>query len=1047
MSRTKWYQKPVYLLVALTLALSLGLVALPMAGTVEAQPGVTYYVNATGGDDSRTAEEAKNPGTPWLTIQHAIGTVPDESTINVAAGTYNENVNVNKQVTINGAGAATTIVTAANSQDHVLEVTADGASITNLAATGANYPSYTYRDKSGIFAKKASGTISSVTISGVTASGNNIGIYLDHASGSTVTGCTATNNILRGIYLKWSDGNTISSNNASSNDVTGSWASTQSWAGIGIYLEYSCNNQLTGNTANSNKGGGSNSGIGIYLGKPGATDVCSVLTGNTANENACLSNMEMSGIGILLWQAGGTASDHTVLTGNTANANIYNGTGKEKSGSGIVHYQTHYADVTGNTVNGNQGNGYYSEGAIGNFVHDNVVTGNTATGNEYGFHLCNDRSNYSSNTITGNTDTGIYGRAYGGMSLTGTVLRANNISGNALFGASFTSWSVDDRLDAECNWWGHVTGPAHTSNPHGGSENAVSDNVDFMPWYATATTTPTTQYVSVDHAFASIIAYSDTIQGGIDAAVAGDTVNVAAGTYNETPQLKGTTASDISIIGENKATTFITGGICFAADYSGLKVQNFSITGNGFLDTETYEATVSCHWPGHYAVTNLEFSDCVFDGQGYDDGEGGRCGVVIKRLGGVIKFESCEFKNYRGWATLDVNDGSGGGALAVTSYTLSNNNVHDNWGSCALRGKSGERTDTVTVEGNTFDSNGNSASNSWAALEINEADSVTVSNNTINDTEAGSWGDGQALQFWNIVTIDIYGNHIINNAQGIYIFSDGVGGTWCGSYGCPVPDGSISFNNISGNADYGLKLDAAATGGPLDAENNWWGHASGPHHPTLNPDGSGNEVSDNVDFEPWLGAEVKEADTGTGADASAETANASAQATGGDETTTVAVAEYVGEPTGMDPGFAADGVFVDVHVSGTLPSQLAIEIACPGADCSGTVMRWFDGTAWQDVDPQVVTNGTVKATLNDVDSTPLISQLTGTPFAAGSPPVLPPPPPPPPSPPPPTPTPGAVGGTAYPPNKLAILAPWLALFAAMVAGTSVLLLRRRRAQI
>jgi len=38
----------------------------------------------------------------------------------------------------------------------------------------------------------------------------------------------------------------------------------------------------------------------------------------------------------------------------------------------------------------------------------------------------------------------------------------------------------------------------------------------------------------------------------------------------------------------------------------------------------------------------------------------------------------------------------------------------------------------------------------------------------------------------------------------------------------------------------------------LDATKNWWGHASGPYHPTTNPDGIGNAVSNNVTYNPWL---------------------------------------------------------------------------------------------------------------------------------------------------------------------------------------------------
>ena len=41
--------------------------------------------------------------------------------------------------------------------------------------------------------------------------------------------------------------------------------------------------------------------------------------------------------------------------------------------------------------------------------------------------------------------------------------------------------------------------------------------------------------------------------------------------------------------------------------------------------------------------------------------------------------------------------------------------------------------------------------------------------------------------------------------------------------------------------------------------------------------------------------------------------------------------------------------------------------------------------------------------------------------------------------------PTGVGGTAYPPNKVVILAPWIALAAAIIAGATIFL-RRRRAQ-
>jgi hypothetical protein len=38
----------------------------------------------------------------------------------------------------------------------------------------------------------------------------------------------------------------------------------------------------------------------------------------------------------------------------------------------------------------------------------------------------------------------------------------------------------------------------------------------------------------------------------------------------------------------------------------------------------------------------------------------------------------------------------------------------------------------------------------------------------------------------------------------------------------------------------------------LDATKNWWGNLSGPYNSTTNPLGTGNPVSDNVDFCPWF---------------------------------------------------------------------------------------------------------------------------------------------------------------------------------------------------
>jgi YD repeat-containing protein len=68
-----------------------------------------------------------------------------------------------------------------------------------------------------------------------------------------------------------------------------------------------------------------------------------------------------------------------------------------------------------------------------------------------------------------------------------------------------------------------------------------------------------------------------------------------------------------------------------------------------------------------------------------------------------------------------------------------------------------------------------------------------------------------------------------------------------------VVDGTTVFelrnSQIFSNTQAGLQN---KTGLVQDARYNWWGDATGPYHPLLNPTGLGDQVSDDVLFDPWL---------------------------------------------------------------------------------------------------------------------------------------------------------------------------------------------------
>ena len=123
----------------------------------------------------------------------------------------------------------------------------------------------------------------------------------------------------------------------------------------------------------------------------------------------------------------------------------------------------------------------------------------------------------------------------------------------------------------------------------------------------------------------------------------------------------------------------------------------------------------------------------------------------------------------------------------------------------------------------------------------------------------------------------IAGNTIVNSTRdGLYLFSQGSGGfippdpfplepdvlnnqllangragVYVSNFYYYSPGNAnpqVHCNSITGNAQFGV-FNGTAQG--VDATANWWGSPDGPFHPTLNPQGSGDPVSDNVLFSPW----------------------------------------------------------------------------------------------------------------------------------------------------------------------------------------------------
>jgi hypothetical protein len=266
----------------------------------------------------------------------------------------------------------------------------------------------------------------------------------------------------------------------------------------------------------------------------------------------------------------------------------------------------------------------------------------------------------------------------------------------------------------------------------------------------------------------------------------------------------------------------------------------------------------------------------------------------------------------------------------------------------------------------------------WALYVGNEFDTYAGDvdiNVTLNDNDFHDNVDGGAAitdedkEDGSSVSVSGGGNTLTNNGgYGYYIFSAGDGditvsladeivtghdkGVYVEDTGSPSTSSynvAITMSDISSNTTAGI--DNTVSGLTLDAECNWWGNLRGPYHPTGNPSGTGNSVSDDVDFQPWLtqaapsgcdhdGPLAQNVGPGSVAVNTAVvlTANVGDTGTGG---TVIASAEYNLDGGSWAPMQAQDGSFFDdvsEGVTATIPAftDTDVHVVCvQGTDAAG----------------------------------------------------------------------------------------------------------------
>ena len=911
----------------------------------------------------------------FATIQDAIDAAVG-STVHVAAGTYDEQVVIDKSLTLQGAGESTiikpsqatanafqlferketgtdndsapiVIAKASGATVNIESLKIDGSLVSSVPAGATLFAGIMYRDTNGL--------IDQVTVQNISIANGN-GMYLvghDTAVSVEVSYCNVSGYLKNGITANFPN----MTANIHDNTVTGMGPTTVI-AQNGIQIGFGATSTVSTNTVSGHVWTGTYGGSNDPATDPDADGAC----------------------GILLYLSGGTV------------------------------------EIATNTLTGNQF-GIWTVGATGINVHNNDITGLAHTGNAFPTGIAIWDSDMWTVDPFGGTEVG-----------TTAAINTNTFDSHD-YGIIVLDYTAGGALPTAT-----VTGNTFSNN-----NVQLTDDTGTLDIATILASNTFDLAVTVDHSGASLLhTIWSSIQDGIDAAVAGDTVNVAAGTYDEqvviTKSLTLEGAGDTTIVQPSSAAkltqvftipwstgTKEVAGIIVADGAAGVTVKDLKVDGENVTACPTganWVAGVLYRETGG-TIDNVSVEDMTIG----DTGTAVRGqGILLSAVGASpisVEVMNSHLSNYDkngitaigNQLTANIHDNTVTGrgptldgdevqngivVIHDAEATVNDNTISDHayapavWGACGIMfcqasgsAEGNTLTDnqtgiaasilpadngfggppytwTVSMVGNTVDASGLTVPGgcglyaesyvAGAALNVTmdgnqltggpasgiaiggdengtpAGDIVaTITNNTISD-----WQEGIHLVSSMAAGSTITGNTIANNisgASGIHLEA-----------AVDATNVSVNDNDIAGNGDYGVYNGGIGT---LDATDNWWGNDSGPTH-TGNPSGTGDEVSDLVDYEPWLVASVEkatEAATGKGPATFTVDNGTITGLTAVDEATL----PLAGKPSGVT---FPNGLF-SFNITGIAPaSTVTVTIILPSAAPVGTQYWKCQGGTW-----------------------------------------------------------------------------------------------------